>query len=75
MSLEGSIFVDLSEKCDRRTKALLKAVDALEEIRGILVKLRRKDDKLRLLFTICDKSLDQIEMCIEEEKGETNGKL
>lgn len=61
------LAAELGERCDRRTQALHKAVDALEEMREILFKSRKKwNDKERLLYTICEKSLEQIEMHVED---------
>lgn len=57
---------DLSAQLDGRTKALHKAVDALEAIRDILYKSRRGwKDKDRLMYTICEKTLEQVEMHID----------
>lgn len=64
----NAIIADLSEKCDRRTKALIKAVDALEEIMRLISLNKKKiDDKHRLYFTICDEALDFIEAIAERE--------
>lgn len=71
----ADLVTDLGAKCDRRTAALMKAVDALEEMLSILVKSKRKwDDNHRHLYTICDKTLEQIETTLEVN-GEPNGKL
>lgn len=63
----ADLVADLGDKCDRRSKELLKAIDALEEIQAILLKSRKPIEKERLIWT-CQKALDQIDM-IEENGG------
>ncbi len=75
MKPEEYILIDLASKCERRTTALLKAVDALEEIRDILFKSKRRwDDRQRLLYTICNAALEQIDLFTKDTngKGEVN---
>lgn len=62
------VLVELADKCDKRTKALLHAIDALEEMHKILGKTRRSwTDKHRLMFSICDKTLAHISTYVEED--------
>lgn len=70
----AGIIADLGAKCDRRTKALLKAADALEEIRAILLKSKRKDDKQKLLFSICNGALEQIDLFVDEKIDDRQGR-
>ena len=68
-----NIIADLGAKCDRRTKALLKAVDALEEIQTILLKSKRHwNDKQRMLYLITSGALEQIDLVVEEKIEQTN---
>lgn len=61
---------ELGEMCDHRTKALKKAVDSLETIRDMLYKSKAKwNDKQRLMYAICENTLEQIEIHIEKNGG------
>lgn len=71
MPLLDNVYLDLSAKCDRRTKALDVALEGLGKIHSLLLKSKKRwSDKQRLMFTICDKTLDQIELF---ENGGANG--
>ena len=68
------LLAELGAKCDRRTKALIKAVDALEEIRRLIslsYSKKHMDDKHLLLLRICIEALEQIELQVEENINQT----
>jgi len=70
-----ALVAELGEKCDRRNRALLKAVDALEEImRLVSLSKKKMDDKHRLYFTICDQALEYINEVVGEHTIKTNHK-
>jgi len=66
-SVMADLVNNLSDRCNRRDAQILKAIDALEEVRNILLKSKKPIEKERLIW-ICQKAIDQVDM-IEESGG------
>ena len=66
----ADLVATLSDKCDRRDIQILKAIEALEQVRDSLTKSRKAIEKERLIW-ICQRAIDQVDMI--EENGGTHG--